>query len=79
MSPMPQFAPYESPQLLCADCGNLMRRVISRHKNGKISGIVYFCDNCKYGHASSMPHHNGQYVKYEPPAPASLPNPKVGG
>ena len=63
--PVPNFAPYEVPMLICPECGNRMRLEIKRYPIGKVESIDFFCDTCKYGHRSSMPHHMGTLIKYE--------------
>jgi predicted RNA-binding Zn-ribbon protein involved in translation (DUF1610 family) len=66
MAKMPSFSPYEAPDLICPECGNTMRLEISKHANGKVQALTYFCDSCEYGFESSAVHHNGQMRKYVP-------------
>jgi hypothetical protein len=84
------LAPITPTQLICLGCGCFMRLVIQQYKNGKVSGIVFFCDICKYGHEPSMMHAPGQTVAYVEPMqiqqlqqeslpPESSPSKAVGG
>jgi hypothetical protein len=60
------LAPIGPALLICLGCGEKMRLVIEKYKNGKVSRLVHYCDQCRYGHEPSMIHAPGQTVKYVP-------------
>ena len=73
---MPALSPIQAPDLVCTECGTVMRRVIKvRNANGKLDSVAYFCDGekCKYGMRISGQHANAQNTPYEPPARLSDP------
>lgn len=67
----PALNPIEAPDLVCTECGKVMRRVIkTRNSNGKLDEIVYHCDTprCQYAMTISKEHKNAQNATYEPVA-----------
>jgi C4-type Zn-finger protein len=60
------LAPITPTSAICMGCSNHMRVVIEKYKNGKLSRVMFYCDNCKYGHEPSMIHAMGQPAKYVP-------------
>lgn len=65
----PALNPIEAPDLVCTECGKVMRRVIkTRNSNGKLDEIIYHCDTprCQYAMSISKEHKNAQNATYEP-------------
>jgi hypothetical protein len=65
----PALNPIEAPDLVCTECGKVLRRVIkTRDSNGKLDEIIYHCDSpkCQYAMSISKEHKNAQNAKYEP-------------
>lgn len=73
--PIVPLAPITPTHVICLGCGQFMRLHIEKYNNGKVSGIVFYCDKCQYGHKPSMIHAPGETVKYVPPPPTPLPAP----
>jgi hypothetical protein len=66
----PSLNPIEAPDLVCTECGKVLRRTIkTRDSNGKLDEIIYHCDSpkCQYAMSISKEHKNAQNAKYEPP------------
>jgi hypothetical protein len=75
---LPRLSPIKSPDLVCVECGSVMRRAIRTNKvNGRLEEIFYYCDTekCQYGQTMSLEHQNCQNAPYVAPAPAPPPNP----
>lgn len=64
---IPSLAPVGPTDAICLGCGNHMRLVIEKFKNGKVMRLMMYCDTCQYGHEPSMDHVRGQAAKYVAP------------
>ena len=63
---MPSLAPLLGAQLMCYQCTNLMRPVVTKIA-GHIQKMVHYCDTCEYGFSLSLTHANGEFGKYVSP------------
>lgn len=75
----PALSPILAPDVVCVECGSVLRRVIVKRNNKKLDKINYFCDSekCKYGITLSAGHANVVDIPYSAPEvknePAALP------
>lgn len=63
--------PLKVDSCYCYACGEPMRVVMDRLANGRITGVVYYCDKCKYGVRGSLAHITGESVPWALAAPVS--------
>jgi hypothetical protein len=67
---LPRLNPIESPELVCMECGEVMRRTITK-RGGRLDQIIHSCDSpkCCYSMAISQEHKNAQAIPYATPLP----------